>query len=93
MDFPRPTGQLAGCCRFPRFAAKVRVSLSTELPFLYRLALRSSVGIDGFSLRHFPLSYRQSTGAAEHFPTDAALAQWFRNLPSVTDASIKTWNR
>lgn len=93
MTLPRPTDQIAGCCWLPRFAAKVRASLSKELPLVYRLALGSSLGVDGCFLRQFQLSHRQFVQAVKHSSSDEALAQWFRSLPSVTDASIKSWNR
>ena len=93
MTLPRPTDQIAGCCWLPRFAAKVRASLSQELPWSYRLALGSARGVDGSFLRKFQLSYRQFVQAVERSSSDEALAQWFRTLPSVTDASITSWNR
>jgi hypothetical protein len=77
----------------PRFAAKVRASLSHELPWSYRLALGSPRGIDGSFLRQFQLSYRQFVQAIEASSSDETLAQWFRALPSVTDDSIASWNR
>ena len=93
MTLPRPSDQIAGCCWLPRFAAKVRASRSHELPFSYRLALGSSLGVDGSFLRQFQISRRQFIQAVEHASSDEALAQWFLTLPSVTDASIKSWNR
>ena len=60
---------------------------------VYRLALGSSLGVDGCFLRQFQLSHRQFVQAVKHSSSDEALAQWFRSLPSVTDASIKSWNR
>lgn len=93
MTLPRPADQLAGCCWLPRFAAKVRTSRSSELPFLYRLALGSSLDVDGSFLRQFHLSREQFVHAVEQAPSDEALSQWFLALPSVTDASIKSWNR
>ena len=93
MTLPRPTDQLAGCCWLPRFAAKVRASRSKQLPFVYRLALGSSLGIDGSFLRQFKISHQQFIHAVEQAPNNEALAQWFLTLPAVTDISITSWNR
>ena len=49
--------------------------------------------MDGCFLRQFQLSHRQFVQAVKHSSSDEALAHWFRSLPSVTDASIKSWNR
>jgi hypothetical protein len=93
MIIPRPSDQLAGCCWLPRFAAKVRLAQAKQLPFVYRLALASSLGIDGAFLRRFRLSPNAFFQAVQQSPDDEALARWFRAQPSVTDASIAGWNR
>lgn len=93
MTLPRPTDQLAGCCWLPRFAAKIRASRSKQLPFLYRLALGHSLGIDGSFLRQFKISHQQFVQAVAQTPDKEALAQWFLDLPAVTEASVESWNR
>ena len=57
------------------------------------MALGSPRGMDGSFLRQFRLSYRQFVQAVEESSNDEALARWFLTLPSVTDNSIKSWNR
>ena len=62
MRLPRPQDQLAGCVWFPRFAEKARRFLARQLPFTYRVAFGSRLGIDGAFLRHFGLTLdRKST--------------------------------
>ena len=60
---------------------------------MYRLALGSSLGIDGSFLRQFKISHQQFIHAVEQAPNNEALAQWFLTLPAVTDISITSWNR
>lgn len=93
MILPHPSHQLAGCSWLPRFSAKVRLSLAKRLPFAYRLALASPVDIDRFFLRHFRLSRQQFFRAVEQSSDDEALVRWFRSQPTVTETSIKLWNR
>ena len=57
------------------------------------MALGSPRGVDGSFLRQFRLSYRQFVQAVAESSNDEALARWFLTLPSVTDGSIKSWNR
>lgn len=90
---PRPTDELAGCCWLPRFAAKVRLAQARHLPFTYRLALASSLGIDGHFLRHFHLRKTAFFNAVLRSPDDAALAEWFLRQQGVTKEAVTQWNR
>lgn len=92
MTLPRPSDQLADCCWLPRFAAKVRLSEAKQLPFVYRLALASSFGVDGSFLRHFHISQHEFFHAVAHSTNDEALTRRFRAQPSVDDSSIESWN-
>ncbi|MFO0706417.1 MAG: DUF5069 domain-containing protein [Nitrospira sp.] len=92
MTLPRPSDRLAGCCWLPRFAAKVRLARTGQLPVTYRLALASSLGIDGYFLRHFGLTPQDFFKAVVRAADDTALAEWFRAQSSVTDDSIERWN-
>ena len=59
MHLHRPQDQLAGCVWLPRFADTARLSLTQQLPFLYRLAFGGRFGVDGCFLRHFGLTIDQ----------------------------------
>lgn len=92
MILPRPSDRLAGCCWLPRFAAKIRLARAGQLPFTYRLALASSLGVDGYFLRHFGLAHQDFFKAVVRATDDIALADWFLAQPSVTQDSIESWN-
>lgn len=92
MKLPHPRESLAGCCWLPRFVAKIRIYLRGDLPLVYRAAFGSSVGIDGYFLRHFGLKLPQVIAAVRASSNDAAVAKWFMAQPGVTTESIATWN-
>jgi len=92
MNLRRPTDELAGCCWLARMVDKVRATHQGNIPFLYRLALGSLIGIDGHFLRHFGLSYRQFRKAVIENRNDENLAQWFQHQPKVTASRINNWN-
>jgi hypothetical protein len=93
MKFRHPSDQIAGCCWLPRIADKARCYLAGEMPFPYRLAFLSRVGVDGYFLRHFSLSRQRFLGGVRSSHDDAALAFWFLSKPSVTESTIHDWNR
>lgn len=92
MQLPHPLARLAGCCWLPRHIAKTRVYLRGELPFIYRAALGSRVGIDGYFFRHFGLGKKQILAAIRARPDDAAVVEWFLQQPGVTAERIAAWN-
>ncbi len=92
MNLRRPQDILAGCCWLPRMADKVRTHHAAGLPLLYRLSLGSPVGVDGYFLRHFHLSFRAFQSAVLETGTDSSLAEWFLSQPGVTIHSITAWN-
>jgi hypothetical protein len=93
MQLPHPLARLAGCCWLARHVAKTRVLLSGELPFAYRIAFGKRTGIDGYFFRHFGLNKNDILAAIRARPNDAAVAEWFLQLPGVTPDRIATWNR
>lgn len=50
------------------------------------------MGIDGYFLRHFDLSFAQFKDAVTAQNTDQKLAQWFLNQPGVNGQTIAEWN-
>lgn len=92
MNIRHPHHQLAGCCRLPRIVDKVRVSAQGRLPLLYRLSLGSPMGIDGYFLRHFGLTFRQLRNAIREIKNDEVVAQWFLSQPGVNASTIADWN-
>jgi hypothetical protein len=92
MRVRRPQEQIAGCCWMPRFADKARLYLSGRLPFLYRLALGSRFGVDGYFLRHFKLSLFDFIAGVANATNDDALAEWFLVQPGATAERIADWN-
>ena len=59
---------------------------------MYRLSLGSPIGIDGFFLRRFGISYRQFRDAVIDMREDEALAEWFLSQPWVNPETIAHWN-
>ena len=92
MHVRRPQEQIAGCCWLPRFADKARLYRSGRLPFLYRLAFGSRLGVDGYLLRHFRLSLGDFIAGVTKAADDHALAHWFLAHPGVTAQRIVDWN-
>ena len=92
MHVRRPQEQIAGCCWLRRFADKARLYRSGRLPFLYRLAFGSRLGVDGYFLRHFKLSLYDFIAGVTKATDDHALAQWFLAHPGVTAQRIADWN-
>ena len=92
-QLPHPLARLADCCWLPRHIAKTRVYLRGEMPFAYRIALGSRVGVDGYFFRHFGLGKAQVLAAIRARPDDAAAATWFLQQPGVTPERIAEWNR
>jgi hypothetical protein len=93
MKLRHPNEQIAGCCWLPRMADKARAYLAGEMPFLYRVAFGSRVGVDGFFLRYFSLSRPEFLEAIRNSHDDASLEAWFTSQPSVTLTSVAAWNR
>ncbi len=93
MQLPHPLTRLANCCWLPRHVAKSRLYLRGELPFSYRIAFGSRVGVDGYFFRHFGLKKTTMLAAIRSQPEDAGVAQWFLQQPGVTPARIAEWNR
>jgi hypothetical protein len=91
MKLRRPQDELAGCCWLARIADKVRASQQGRFPLLYRLSLGSPIGIDGYFLRHFGLSFRQFRNAVLESRNDENLARWFLNQSGVNAATIANW--
>ncbi|MFO0774643.1 MAG: DUF5069 domain-containing protein [Nitrospiraceae bacterium] len=87
-----PQAQLAGCCWLPRIVDKTRAFRGKRLPLLYRLALGSSVGLDGAFLRHFRLTLDDLQKAVAEHDDDAGIERWFRNLPATSSTRIGVWN-
>jgi uncharacterized protein DUF5069 len=92
MHVRRPQEQIAGCCWLPRFADKARLYRSGRLPFLYRLAFGSRLGVDGYFLRHFKLLLLDFIAGVTNATDDQALAQWFWAHPGATAQRIADWN-
>ena len=93
MKIHHPTDQIAGCCWLPRIADKAHAYLAGEMPFLYRAAFLSRIGVDGYFLRHFSFSRQQFLAGVQASPNDAALESWFLSQPKVTVTTIADWNR
>jgi len=93
MHLPRPQDQLAGCVWLPRFADKARLFLVHQLPFIYRVAFGSRLGIDGAFLRHFGLTVEQFLAAVRQSADNETLAQWFLSFPAASPERIAEWNR
>ena len=90
---PRPPrDQLAGCCWLPRFIDKARLLLTGELPFTYRAAFGSSLGVDGHFLKHFGIVRGDFIRAVRDSKDDAAVATWFLARPKVNESKIAAWN-
>lgn len=92
MRLHRPQDQLAGCVWLPRFADKARLFLAQQLPYTYRVAFGSRLGIDGAFLRHFGLTVDQFLAAVQESADNDALARWFLSLPAVSPERIAKWN-
>jgi hypothetical protein len=88
-----PSERLANCCWLPRIADKARSLLAGDLPFLYRAAFGSPIGVDGFFLRHFQIARGDFVRAVRASADDAALADWFLAQPHVDAATIEVWNQ
>ena len=73
-------------------ADNVRASQQENFPLLYRVSLGSPIGIDGYFLRHFGLSFPQFRNAVIETRTDQDLEQWFLGQPEVHSSTISTWN-
>lgn len=93
MRLPRPQDQLAGCVWLPRFAEKARAFQTHRLPYVYRAAFGSRLGIDGAFLRHFNLTLPQFLAAVHTLEGDAVLAEWFLSLSAASPERIVEWNR
>ena len=92
LTFRQPQDQLAGCCWLPRLTDKIRASQRQQLPLFYRLALGSSLGIDGYFLRHFGFTFPAFRQAVRATTTDEALARWFIQQTHCTQENIQAWN-
>lgn len=93
MQLPHPLARLADCCWLPRHIAKSRFFLRGEMPFTYRIALGSRIGVDGYFFRYFGLKKKQILAAIRARPEDAGVAEWFLQQPGVTPERIAEWNR
>jgi hypothetical protein len=92
MKLRRPQDELAGCCWLARMVDKMRASQQGDFPLPYRLSLGSPIGIDGFFLRHFRLSFRQFRDAVIQGRNDENLTQWFLSQPGVNASSLGNGN-
>lgn len=92
MNLRLPQEQLAGCCWLPRLVDKIRAAQQHQLPLIYRLALGSGLGVDGYFLRHFRISFQVLRHAVQASENDGALASWFTQQPHVRLETIQTWN-
>ena len=89
----KPTDQVAGCCWLPRFIDKAHLWLSGELPFFYRLAFCSPLGLDGYFLRYFQLPKKDFLKAVQNSGNiDGLVGEWFLAQPTVTSERIDDWN-
>ncbi|PJA78301.1 MAG: hypothetical protein CO149_04780 [Nitrospirae bacterium CG_4_9_14_3_um_filter_51_5] len=93
MKLRRPQEELAGCSWLARIVDKVWASQQSDFPLLYRLSLGSPIGIDGFFLRHFKMTFRHFREAVLETRNDENLAQWFLSQPGVNAATITKWNK
>ncbi len=93
MKFPHPMETLAGCCWLPRLVAKCRLAEDGALPFSYRIALGSPIGVDGHFCRHFRISPGQVRKAVRLHEDDGDLAVWFLGLAKVDEDAIAAWNK
>jgi len=93
MQLPHPLTPLAGCSWLARHVAKTRLYLRGEMPFAYRIALGSRIGVDGYFFRHFGLSKGKVLAAIRARPDDARMTDWFLQQPGVTPERIAGWNR
>ena len=92
MKLRRPQDQLAGCCWLPRLADKIRAAQQQQLPLLYRLALGSRFGVDGYFTRHFKMSFQVLRQAVQTSTNDEALANWFIQQSHGRPETIQAWN-
>ena len=92
MELRRPQEELAGCSWLARIVDKVWASQQSDFPLLYRLSLGSPIGIDGFFLRHFKMTFRQFQEAVLENRHDESLARWFLSQPGVNPTTIAKWN-
>jgi hypothetical protein len=72
--------------------AKTRLYLSGRMPFSYRLAFGSRIGVDGYFVRHFHLTMPKFVAALRSSGSDAEFVQWFLARPGVNTSSIADWN-
>lgn len=94
MNIRAPSETLVNCCWLPRLIDKRRLYTSGKLPFIYRMALGSSFGVDGYFIRHFKISKKlllktidQSGG------DDQKVANWLLSQSGVNPTTIDSWNR
>ena len=92
MQLPHPKAKLAGCMWLPRLAAKIRIYLAGELPWIYRVAFGNRIGVDGRFLRHFRVWMPQLIAAVRTHTENGKLAAWFLERRSVSPESIASWN-
>jgi hypothetical protein len=93
MQLPHPlSARLAGCGWLERHVAKTRVFLRGSLPWSYRIALGSRVGVDGYFFRHFGLRKAEVLAAVRAHPAEPDLVAWFRGQPGVSADRIRQWN-
>ena len=92
MKLRGPNERIANCCWLPRFADKARLFLKGQLPWPYRIAFGSPLGMDGYFLRHFKMTSRRFLAGVRQSTTDDDLARWFRALPDVNARRIEEWN-
>jgi hypothetical protein len=88
-----PAERLADCCWLPRIIDKTRSFLAGELPFTYRLAFGSPIGVDGYFLRHFRISRGGFIRAVRAAGNDEDVGKWFLAQPNVNSDQIARWNR
>ena len=88
-----PREELVGCCWLPRLVDKFRFSQKGTLPFFYRLALGSVLGVDGYFFRFFRLSkHAVSQAVLESNGDDWRVEHWFCSQAGVNSERIQSWN-
>jgi len=93
MKLPHPFASHAGCCWLPRLIAKTKARGAGDMPWSYRIAYGSKIGVDGHFLRHFRLTIPQLTVALRRARTGNEAVAWFLAQPTVNADSIAQWNK
>src|SRR3569833_3390723 len=92
MKLPHPLSRYAGCAWLPRLIAKIRIFLGGSLPWSYRVAFGSRLGVDGFFMRHFNLSMARFVAIVQGSKDVEEAVAWFLAQERVNQDSIREWN-